>query len=68
MTEVMPVSGRVCAGGHPHHDRNIGYVEVLDLDTAEPVPPGELGTVAISPYYRWAPSRAGRVTGCCRAG
>jgi phenylacetate-coenzyme A ligase PaaK-like adenylate-forming protein len=51
MTEVMPVSGRVCAGGHLHHDLNIGYVEVLDLDTAEPVRPGELGTVVITPYY-----------------
>ncbi len=51
MTEVMPVSGRVCAGGHLHHDLNIGYVEVLDLDSAEPVAPGELGTVAITPYY-----------------
>jgi phenylacetate-CoA ligase len=51
MTEVLPVSGRVCSHGHLHHDLNIGYVEVLDLDSGEPATPGELGTVAITPYH-----------------
>jgi phenylacetate-CoA ligase len=51
MTEVLPLSGRACSQGHLHHDLNIGYVEVLDLDSGEPVAPGEVGTVAITPYY-----------------
>jgi phenylacetate-coenzyme A ligase PaaK-like adenylate-forming protein len=51
MTEVLPLTGRVCAQGHLHHDLNIGYVEVVDLDSGQPVAPGELGSVAITPYY-----------------
>ncbi|MDQ2716720.1 MAG: AMP-binding protein [Chloroflexota bacterium] len=51
MTEVLPVSGRVCNQGHLHHDLNIGYVEVIDLETGEPAAPGALGTVVITPYY-----------------
>ena len=51
MTEVLPLTGRVCAQGHLHHDLNIGYVEVVDLDSGEPVAPGELGSVAITPYF-----------------
>lgn len=51
MTEVLPLTGRVCAQGHLHHDLNIGYVEVVDLDSGKPVAPGELGSVAITPYF-----------------
>ena len=51
MTEVLPVSGRVCNQGHLHHDLNIGYVEVIDLENGQPAAPGELGTVVITPYY-----------------
>ena len=51
MTEVLPVSGRVCEQGHLHHDLNMGLVEVIDLDTGEPSAAGELGTVVITPYY-----------------
>lgn len=51
MTEVLPVSGRVCEQGHLHHDLNVGYVEVLDLDARRSVEPGEIGTAVITPYY-----------------
>jgi phenylacetate-coenzyme A ligase PaaK-like adenylate-forming protein len=51
MTEVLPVSGRVCEQGHLHHDLNMGFVEVIDLDTGEPAAAGELGSVVITPYY-----------------
>ncbi len=51
MTEVLPVSGRVCDQGHLHHDLNAGFVEVIDLETGEPAAPGELGSVVITPYY-----------------
>jgi phenylacetate-CoA ligase len=51
MTEVLPVSGRVCEQGHLHHDLNMGYVEVIALETGAPAAPGELGSVVITPYY-----------------
>ena len=51
MTEVLPVSGRVCERGHLHHDLNMGYVEVIDLATGAPAAPGVLGTVVITPYF-----------------
>jgi phenylacetate-CoA ligase len=51
MTEVLPVSGRVCEQGHMHHDLNMGFVEVIDLDTGRSAAPGELGSVVITPYY-----------------
>ncbi len=51
MTEILPVSGRVCAQGHLHQDLNMGFVEVIDLETGEPAEPGALGTMVITPYY-----------------
>jgi phenylacetate-CoA ligase len=51
MTEILPVSGRVCDHGHLHHDLNMGFVEVVDIQTRTPVGPGELGTVLVTPYY-----------------
>jgi len=51
MTEILPVSGRVCDHGHLHHDLNMGFVEVVDFQTGAPVGPGQLGTVLITPYY-----------------
>jgi phenylacetate-coenzyme A ligase PaaK-like adenylate-forming protein len=51
MTEVMPVSAATCSQHHLHHDINMGFVELLDLDTGEPAEPGALSTVVITPYY-----------------
>jgi len=51
MTEVLPVSARSCSQGHLHHDLNAGLVEVIDPSTGDPVGPGGLGTVVISPYF-----------------
>lgn len=51
MTEVLPVSGRICSLGHLHYDLNMGYIEVLDLVTGKPAAPDTLGTVVITPYY-----------------
>jgi phenylacetate-CoA ligase len=51
MTEVLPVSGRVCSQGHLHPDLNMGFVEVIDLETGEPAAPGTLGTIVVTPYY-----------------
>jgi phenylacetate-coenzyme A ligase PaaK-like adenylate-forming protein len=51
MTEVIPVTGRTCSGGHLHHDINMGLVELLDLETGEPAAPGALSTVVITPYF-----------------
>jgi len=51
MTEILPLSGRVCNQGHLHQDLNMGLVEVIDLETGEPAAPGALGTMVITPYY-----------------
>lgn len=51
MTEVLPVTGRICSQGHLHPDANIGFVEVIDLKTGEPAEPGALGTLVVTPYY-----------------
>lgn len=51
MTEILPAGGRTCAQGHLHMDLNIGFVEVIDLQTGEPAAPGELGTLVVTPYY-----------------
>src|SRR5207248_7456017 len=51
MTEILPVGGRICSQGHLHHDLNIGFVEVISLETSEPAAPGELATVVVTPYY-----------------
>jgi len=51
MTEILPVSGRVCDEGHLHHDLNMGFVEVVDFQDGTPVAPGQMGTVVITPYY-----------------
>lgn len=51
MTEILPVSGRVCSQGHLHPDLNMGFVEVIDWETGEPAAPGTLGTLVVTPYY-----------------
>lgn len=51
MTEVVPVSGRLCSARHLHYDASAGYVEIIDLDSGAPAEPGELGTLVITPYY-----------------
>lgn len=51
MTEILPVSGRVCDHRHLHHDLNMGFVEVIDLRSGSPAAPGQLGTVVVTPYY-----------------
>jgi phenylacetate-CoA ligase len=51
MTEVLPVTGRICSQGHLHPDANIGFVEVIDLKTGKPAEPGALGTLVVTPYY-----------------
>jgi len=51
MTEILPVSGRTCDGGHLHPDLNMGLVEVIGLDGREPAGPGELGRMVVTPYF-----------------
>jgi phenylacetate-CoA ligase len=51
MTEVAPVFGRVCTESHLHFDINMGLVEYLDLETGEPVEPGALATVVVTPFF-----------------
>ncbi|GGX76219.1 phenylacetate--CoA ligase family protein [Streptomyces hiroshimensis] len=51
MTELLPVGGRTCSHRHLHMDPNMGYAEVLDLETGSPAEPGRLGTLTVTPYY-----------------
>ncbi|WP_405942401.1 phenylacetate--CoA ligase family protein [Streptomyces sp. NBC_00207] len=51
MTELLPVGGRTCSRRHLHIDPNMGYTEVLDLETGEPAGPGQLGELTVTPYY-----------------
>lgn len=51
MTEILPVSGRVCTQGHLHPDLNMGFIEIIDLETGAPAEPGALGTMVVTPYY-----------------
>lgn len=51
MTELLPVGGRTCRHRHLHLDPNMGFAEVLDLETGEPAEPGRLGTLAVTPYF-----------------
>jgi phenylacetate-CoA ligase len=51
MTEILPMTARVCSQGHMHHDLNTGFVETLDLETGKPAAPNTLATLVITPYY-----------------
>jgi phenylacetate-coenzyme A ligase PaaK-like adenylate-forming protein len=51
MTEILPMGARICNQGHLHHDLNVGFVEVIDLENGQPAAPGEPGTLVITPYY-----------------
>jgi phenylacetate-coenzyme A ligase PaaK-like adenylate-forming protein len=51
MTEVIPVTGRICGQGHLHPDLTTGHTELLDLETGEPAEPGAIGTLVLTPYF-----------------
>jgi phenylacetate-coenzyme A ligase PaaK-like adenylate-forming protein len=51
MTEIAPVSGRTCSQAHQHYDLNLGFTELVDLETGEPAAPGALGTLVVTPYF-----------------
>ncbi|MFC5187501.1 phenylacetate--CoA ligase family protein [Actinomadura harenae] len=51
VTELLPAGGRTCDGGHLHLDLNMGYSEVIGLDSGEPAGVGELGTLVVTPFY-----------------
>jgi phenylacetate-coenzyme A ligase PaaK-like adenylate-forming protein len=55
-TEVAPAGGRVCFQGHLHPDPNMGYFEVVDLDSDATAGPGELGTLVVTPYHPYRTS------------
>ncbi|MFB4268021.1 phenylacetate--CoA ligase family protein [Nonomuraea sp. GTA35] len=50
MTEIAPVSGRVCPDGHLHLPPDQGLIEILDPVTLAPAAPGEIGTIVVTPY------------------
>lgn len=50
MTETIPFGGSHCEAGHLHFEPIHGLMEVLDPATANPVAPGELGTLVATPF------------------
>lgn len=49
-TEIVPVGAVQCSAGHMHFRTEYGHVEVLDPDTWEPVPPGRVGMLVVTPF------------------
>lgn len=56
ISEAWPVGGTLCEQGHLHVDPMSGLVEVLDPESGQPVAPGEVGTLVLTPFapYREA--------------
>lgn len=50
MTEPWPFGGARCPEGHLHFEIAQGLLEVLQLDTAEPARPGDLGRLVLTPF------------------
>lgn len=53
MTEIIPVAGQVCGHDHLHLPVDQGHVEVLDPVTLEPVAPGAVGSLTITPFVSY---------------
>jgi phenylacetate-coenzyme A ligase PaaK-like adenylate-forming protein len=49
MTETWPATAIICDQGHLHFEPSQGLVEVLDVETGAPTPPGEIGTMVVTP-------------------
>lgn len=58
ITEAWPLGGSLCEAGHLHFDPMTGLVEVVDVETGEPVQPGQVGTLVLTPF---APHRESMV-------
>jgi phenylacetate-CoA ligase len=49
-TEILPAGALACEAGHLHFAVPTGLVEVLSLDGGRPAPPGEAGTLVVTPF------------------
>lgn len=58
ISEAWPVGGTRCEQGHLHFDPMSGLVEVIDMESGNPVAPGEVGTLVLTPF---APHRESMV-------
>jgi phenylacetate-CoA ligase len=50
MTEIWPLGGTRCTGGHLHFEPAQGMVEVIDPETVGPAGPGQVGTIVATPF------------------
>lgn len=50
ITEAYPLGGVVCEQGHLHFEPSTGCVEVVDPANGEPVAPGQIGALALTPF------------------
>ncbi len=50
MTEIWPLGGQLCEQGHLHFEPVQGLVEIVDPDTGEPTPAGDVGAIVATPF------------------
>lgn len=50
MTEIWPFGGQLCEHGHLHFEPVQGLVEIVDPDTGEPTPAGDVGAIVATPF------------------
>ena len=60
LTETLPLGGVPCSHGHLHFESSHGLVEVIGVDSGANARAGELGTLVLTPFPRFARQRS-----CC---
>lgn len=50
ISEAYPLGGAICEKGNLHVEPLTGLAEVLDPVTRQPTPPGEVGTLVLTPF------------------
>ena len=50
MTEIWPMSGRLCEAGHLHWEWAQGLIEVVHPESGAPVQDGEFGVIVATPF------------------
>lgn len=50
ISEAWPVGGTLCEQGHLHFDPMSGLVEVVDPEHGQPVAPGQIGNLVLTPF------------------
>jgi phenylacetate-CoA ligase len=51
MTEIYPVAGRSCEGGHLHFANDFAVIEVVDPSTGREADEGAVGSLVVTPLF-----------------